>query len=63
MAGNPLEDLPVPLLEPAEEDALAHECMVKTRRRKGLVENVSITTYLEDSALVELARATSAVKI
>merc|ERR1711934_86828 len=36
--------------------ALAREFMVKTRRRKGLSEDVSINKFFDDPMLLELAR-------
>lgn len=47
-------------LEPAEGRELARECMVKTRRRKGMVDKVSITKYFDDPLLVELAPSCTA---
>lgn len=43
-------------LEPAPMDALAREFMVKTRRRKGLSEDVSINKFFDDAMLLELAK-------
>lgn len=42
-------------LEPAAHDALAREFMIKTRRRKGLTEDVSVTKYFDEELLRELA--------
>lgn len=43
-------------LEPAGRKELARECMVKTRRRKGMGDEVSLTKYFDDPLLIELAR-------
>jgi hypothetical protein len=55
--GDPL-DRTVELrpLEPAPVNALARELMVKTRRRKGMSEDVSIHKFFDDPMLIELAR-------
>ena len=55
--GDPL-DRAVELrpLEPAPVNALARELMVKTRRRKGMSEDVSINKFFDDPMLLELAR-------
>lgn len=43
-------------LEPAPVPALAREFLVKTRRRKGMNDDVSITKYFDDPMLLELAK-------
>ncbi|CAM9690506.1 unnamed protein product [Choristocarpus tenellus] len=43
-------------LEPSPLQHLAREFMVKTRRRKGLSEDVSINKFFDDPMLMELAR-------
>lgn len=43
-------------LEPAPVNALAREFMVKTRRRKGMAEDVSVSKFFDDPMLLELAR-------
>src|SRR6185437_10129196 len=51
--GDPLDKAVVlKPLEPAQMDALAREFMVKTRRRKGLSEDVSINRFFDDPMLV-----------
>ena len=45
---RPLEQVPTP--------HLAREFMVKTRRRKGLVEDLSVAKFFDDPALLALAR-------
>ena len=55
--GDPLDKtIVLRPLEPAPMDGLAREFMVKTRRRKGLSEDVSINKFFEDSMLLELAK-------
>ena len=44
-------------LEPQPTQHLAREFTVKTRRRKGMAEEVSVSRFLDDPALLELARA------
>lgn len=41
-------------LQPAPH--LAREFMIKTRRRKGLSEDVSVNKFFDDPMLVELAK-------
>ena len=43
-------------LEPAPAPHLAREFMLKTRRRKGLSEDVSIQKFFDDSMMVQLAK-------
>eukprot|EP00456_Euglypha_rotunda_P028759 TRINITY_DN2267_c0_g1_i11.p1 TRINITY_DN2267_c0_g1~~TRINITY_DN2267_c0_g1_i11.p1 ORF type:complete len:683 (-),score=91.86 TRINITY_DN2267_c0_g1_i11:142-1893(-) len=55
--GDPLDkSISLRLLEPAPVEALAREFMVKTRRRKGLSEDVSINKFFDDPMLLELAK-------
>jgi U5 small nuclear ribonucleoprotein component len=55
--GDPLDkSITLRPLEPAPMDALAREFMVKTRRRKGLSEDVSVNKYFDDRMLLELAK-------
>lgn len=55
--GDPLDkSIILRPLEPAPIPSLAREFMVKTRRRKGLSEDVSINKFFDDRMLLELAR-------
>jgi len=55
--GDPLDkEIPVRSLEPAPAPALARDFMVKTRRRKGLAEDVSISKYFDSPMLLEIAK-------
>jgi len=55
--GDPLDkSITIRPLEPQPATALAREFMVKTRRRKGLSEDVSINKFFDDPMLLELAR-------
>mmetsp|Transcript_12364 Transcript_12364/g.20711 ORF Transcript_12364/g.20711 Transcript_12364/m.20711 type:complete len:1009 (-) Transcript_12364:109-3135(-) len=55
--GDPLDrNVLLHLLEPSPPLALARDFMVKTRRRKGLSEDVSINKYFDDAMLLELAK-------
>mmetsp|Transcript_1942 Transcript_1942/g.4164 ORF Transcript_1942/g.4164 Transcript_1942/m.4164 type:complete len:992 (-) Transcript_1942:146-3121(-) len=55
--GDPLDkNIALRPLEPQPTPHLAREFMVKTRRRKGLSEDVSINKFFDDPMLLELAR-------
>eukprot|EP01059_Diplonema_ambulator_P008304 TRINITY_DN17898_c0_g2_i3.p2 TRINITY_DN17898_c0_g2~~TRINITY_DN17898_c0_g2_i3.p2 ORF type:complete len:285 (+),score=74.16 TRINITY_DN17898_c0_g2_i3:972-1826(+) len=55
--GDPLDkDIVLRPLEPSQPAHLARDYMVKTRRRKGMPENVSINKYFDDEMLLEMAR-------
>eukprot|EP00003_Mantamonas_plastica_P018092 TRINITY_DN2971_c0_g1_i2.p1 TRINITY_DN2971_c0_g1~~TRINITY_DN2971_c0_g1_i2.p1 ORF type:complete len:952 (-),score=335.58 TRINITY_DN2971_c0_g1_i2:2916-5771(-) len=58
--GDPLdEDIILRPLEPSQPSQLARELMIKTRRRKGLNEQVSVSKYFDDPQLLELAKETA----
>eukprot|EP00794_Sanderia_malayensis_P011954 gene11954-13191_t len=55
--GDPLDKgIVIRPLEPQPATHLAREFMIKTRRRKGLSEDVSIRKFFDDPMLLELAR-------
>jgi len=55
--GDPLDkSITIRPLEPQQASHLAREFMLKTRRRKGLSEDVSINKFFDDPMLLELAR-------
>ena len=55
--GDPLDkNVALRPLEPQPTPHLAREFMVKTRRRKGLSEDVTINKFFDDPMLLELAR-------
>lgn len=55
--GDPLDkSIVIRPLEPQPATHLAREFMIKTRRRKGLSEDVSINKFFDDPMLLELAR-------
>ncbi|KAI9220726.1 P-loop containing nucleoside triphosphate hydrolase protein [Blastocladiella britannica] len=55
--GDPLDrSVVVRPLEPSPPAALARDFMIKTRRRKGLSEDVSVASVVEDEALLAVAR-------
>lgn len=57
MPGDPIDkDIHLVPLQPSPSNALARECMVKTRRRKGMSEDISIGKYFDDPLLLELAQ-------
>lgn len=55
--GDPLDKgIVIRPLEPQPATHLAREFMIKTRRRKGLSQDVSINKFFDDPMLLELAR-------
>lgn len=55
--GDPLDrSIVLRPLEPAPMQALARDFMVKSRRRKGMTDDVSINKFFDDPMLLELAR-------
>ena len=55
--GDPLDkNIILRPLEPSPPMYLAREFMVKTRKRKGLSDDVSITKFFDDPMLLELAK-------
>ena len=57
MDGDPLDrSIVLHPLEPALPQQLARDFMIKTRRRKGLSEDVSINKFFDDPMLMELAK-------
>jgi U5 small nuclear ribonucleoprotein component len=55
--GDPLDrNVILHPLEPSPPLALARDFMVKTRRRKGLIEDVSVNKYLDDAMLLRIAK-------
>jgi U5 small nuclear ribonucleoprotein component len=60
--GDPLDrSVVLRPLEPSPPPALAREFMVKTRRRKGLSEDVSISKYFDEEMLLYLAAQEAAM--
>jgi U5 small nuclear ribonucleoprotein component len=61
--GDPLDkSIQLRPLEPSPIPSLAREFMVKTRRRKGLLENVSIVKFFDSDEMVEKARQDSSLQ-
>ena len=57
VTGDPLDkSVVLRPLEPSPPPHLARDFMVKTRRRKGLSEDVSINKFFDEAMLLELAR-------
>ncbi|CEF67082.1 Translation elongation factor EFG, V domain and Elongation factor, GTP-binding domain and Translation elongation factor EFTu/EF1A, domain 2 and Small GTP-binding protein domain and Translation elongation factor EFG/EF2, domain IV and Translation protein, beta-barrel domain and Elongation factor G, III-V domain and Ribosomal protein S5 domain 2-type fold, subgroup and Ribosomal protein S5 domain 2-type fold and P-loop containing nucleoside triphosphate hydrolase domain-containing protein [Strongyloides ratt len=55
--GDPLDkSIVIKPLEPLPAPSLAREFMIKTRRRKGLSEDVSVVKFFDDPMLLELAK-------
>jgi len=55
--GDPLDrSVVLRPLEPSPVNALAREFMVKTRRRKGMAEDVSVSKFFDSELLLDLAR-------
>ena len=60
--GDPLDrNVILHPLEPSPPLALARDFMVKTRRRKGLSDDVSINKYFDESMIAELAKHEAAL--
>ncbi|KAI8924407.1 P-loop containing nucleoside triphosphate hydrolase protein [Entophlyctis helioformis] len=56
--GDPLDkSITLRPLEPSQAQHLARDFMIKTRRRKGLSEDVAITKFFDDPMLIELAKS------
>jgi len=56
--GDPMDrSIQLRPLEPSPVQHLAREFMVKTRRRKGMSEDVSVNKFFDDTLLMELAKA------
>ena len=54
IAGDPLDpNVKVRVLEPAEAFGLAKDVMIKTRRRKGLPETVSLAKYFDEQMVLQ----------
>ncbi|KAI8906836.1 P-loop containing nucleoside triphosphate hydrolase protein [Gorgonomyces haynaldii] len=55
--GDPLDkDIILRPLEPSQGPQLARDFLLKTRRRKGLNEDVAVTKFFDDPMLLELAK-------
>mmetsp|Transcript_24452 Transcript_24452/g.24036 ORF Transcript_24452/g.24036 Transcript_24452/m.24036 type:complete len:146 (-) Transcript_24452:19-456(-) len=55
--GDPLEkSILIRPLEPSPVPHLAREFMVKSRRRKGLLEDVSIQKFFDSASMMEMAK-------
>ncbi|CAL9755402.1 unnamed protein product [Musa acuminata subsp. burmannicoides] len=62
--GDPLDkNIVLRPLEPAPIQHLAREFMVKTRRRKGMSEDVSINKFFDEAMVVELAQQAADVHL
>lgn len=56
--GDPLDkSIVLRPLEPSPVPHLAREFMVKTRRRKGLLEDVSISKFFDNATMIEMAKS------
>ena len=61
--GDPLDkSIQLLPLEPAPIPHLARELMVKTRRRKGLLEDVSVVKFFDSKEMIALARQDMSLK-
>lgn len=55
--GDPLDrSIEIRPLEPQPAPHLAREFVLKTRRRKGLSEDVAVSKFFDDPMLLELAK-------
>ena len=53
--GDPLDgDVILHPLEPSPALALARDFMIKTRRRKGLSDDISVVKYFDDDQLMRM---------
>jgi 116 kDa U5 small nuclear ribonucleoprotein component len=60
MPGDPLDrTIEFQPLEPSPPPHLAREAMIKTRRRKGLLEDITISKFFDDPMLLELVKRES----
>jgi len=58
--GDPLDkSIVLHPLEPSPPPHLAREFMIKTRRRKGLSEEVSVNKFFDEVMVTELAKLTT----
>ena len=56
-SGDPLDrKIKLKPLEPSTAPQLARDFMLKTRRRKGLTEDITITKYFDDPVLYQMAK-------
>jgi U5 small nuclear ribonucleoprotein component len=56
--GDPMDrDVVLHPLEPSPAIALAKDFVIKTRRRKGLPDNISVAKYVDDADLMQALRA------
>lgn len=63
MPGDPLDrSIQLKPLEPSPPPYLAREAMIKTRRRKGLLEEVTISKFFDDPMLLEMVKNDSEFK-
>jgi U5 small nuclear ribonucleoprotein component len=63
MQGDPLDrTIEFKPLEPSTVPQLAREAMIKTRRRKGLLEDVTISKFFDDPMLLELVKRDNELK-
>ena len=61
--GDPLDkSIVLRPLEPSPVPSLAREFMVKTRRRKGLLEDVSIAKFFDNAQMIEMAKSDPSLK-
>jgi U5 small nuclear ribonucleoprotein component len=55
--GDPLDkSIELIPLEPVQVPHLARELMVKTRRRKGLMEDVSVLKFFDSKEMIAMAK-------
>ena len=61
--GDPLDkSINLMPLEPSPVPHLARELMVKTRRRKGLMDDVSVMKFFDSKEMIELAKQDLSLK-
>ena len=61
--GDPLDkDIALQPLEPSPVPHLARELMVKTRRRKGLMDDVSVVKFFDSKEMITMAMQDMSLK-
>ena len=64
LPGDPLDkSIKLKVLEPSAVPHLARELMIKTRRRKGLLEEVSVAKFFDSKEMMEHAQQDPTLRI
>ena len=58
MSGDPLDrEAKIPILEPCQPNSLARDVMIKTRRRRGLKDDIALIRYFEEGHLINALKS------